>query len=120
MTTRVTGRVVKPKLAREGANVSIYRPGDAPAVIGEDQGYGKEGSIVQELCEPPRFYRREEKRWVYAVIGLWMIDGVPSGMTVRESGGPITDNFSNFIPHVYVRLIRRIERMRRTPQTVEA
>ncbi len=46
--------------------------------------------------------------------------GVPSGMTVRESGGPITDNFSNFIPHVYVRLIRRIERMRRTPQTVEA
>ena len=36
------------------------------------------------------------------VVGVWMIDGEPSGMAVRESRGPITDNFANFLPHTVV------------------
>lgn len=44
--------------------------------------------------------RADEATDVSTVLGIWMIDGEPSGLAVRESQGPITDNFANFIPHV--------------------
>lgn len=94
-----TGYVRKPILAREGADITIVKP-DGATILGESQGYGDEGFIIQELALPPVFHRQEENTDVSTVIGVWMIDGAPSGMSVRESGGPITDNFANFIPHV--------------------
>lgn len=94
-----TGSVRKPILAREGADITLTRPGGAQ-ILGEVQGYGEEGFVVQELAEPPRFRRTEEGGIeVSTVVGVWMIDGEPSGMSVRESSGPITDNFANFLPH---------------------
>jgi glutathionylspermidine synthase len=35
------------------------------------------------------------------VLGLWMIDQECCGMGIRESAGPITDNFSSFVPHFF-------------------
>jgi glutathionylspermidine synthase len=35
------------------------------------------------------------------VLGLWMIDQECGGMGIRESGGPITDNLSSFVPHFF-------------------
>ena len=40
---------------------------------------------------------------LHFTLGVWMIDGEPSGLAIRESHGPITDNFANFIPHVVTR-----------------
>ncbi|MGC0370772.1 glutathionylspermidine synthase family protein [Microbacterium sp. SLBN-111] len=96
-----TGYARKPILAREGADITLSHPSGV-RIRGEEQGYGAEGFIVQELAEPPRFRRREEGVDVSTVVGVWMIDGEPSGMAVRESRGPITDNFANFLPHTVV------------------
>lgn len=110
--TRGTGLLAggfarKPILSREGADITLVLPGDE-VVHGEKQGYGEEGYVIQALAEPPKFTRFKdtepvpegEHREVYTVLGLWMIDGEPAGLCVRESAGPITDNFANFIPHV--------------------
>ncbi|MGP5688271.1 glutathionylspermidine synthase family protein [Glutamicibacter ardleyensis] len=93
------GYVRKPLLSREGADITMYLP-DGGLTLGEAQGYGEEGFIIQELALPPVFRRADEATDVSTVLGIWMIDGEPSGLAVRESQGPITDNFANFIPHV--------------------
>jgi glutathionylspermidine synthase len=36
-----------------------------------------------------------------AVFGSWVIDGEPAGMGIRESSGPITNNTSCFVPHMF-------------------
>jgi glutathionylspermidine synthase len=36
-----------------------------------------------------------------AVLGSWLIDGEPAGMGIRESDGPITNNTSRFVPHLF-------------------
>ena len=94
-----TGFVRKPILAREGADITLTYPGGETA-HGEVQGYGDEGFIAQELAVPPMFHRDDERVDVHTVLGVWMVDGEPSGLAIRESSGPITDNFANFIPHV--------------------
>ena len=37
----------------------------------------------------------------HAVVGSWVVDGVSCGVGIRESDGPITDNLSRFVPHVF-------------------
>jgi len=87
----LTHYVKKPKLAREGANITlvgdytIQTPGD----------YGEEGFVYQALTPIPVFDGN------YAVIGSWLVDGVACGMGIRESDGPITDNVSRFVPHMF-------------------
>lgn len=93
------GHVRKPILSREGADITITLP-RGKEILGEMQGYGSEGFVVQALALPPVFHRDEEDIDVSTVIGVWMVDGEPSGLAIRESRGPITDNFANFIPHV--------------------
>jgi len=34
------------------------------------------------------------------VLGVWMVDGEPAGLGVREGDGLITDNLSRFVPHL--------------------
>lgn len=93
------GYVHKPLLSREGADITITMP-NGELTRGEAQGYGEEGFIVQALALPPIFHRADESTETSTVLGIWMIDGEPSGLAIRESAGPITDNFANFIPHV--------------------
>ena len=81
--------VRKPKLSREGANVTLvdgeYR---------EDHGgdYGDEGYVYQELAPMAANY---------PVLGSWLIDQEPVGMGIREprDGSRVTTNTGRFVPH---------------------
>jgi glutathionylspermidine synthase len=88
----VASYVRKPKLSREGANVTIVHDGVEVERTGGD--YGEEGFIYQALAP----MRPHDGR--YPVIGAWMIDGEPAGMGIRESEALITGNLARFVPHV--------------------
>lgn len=87
----LTRYVKKPRMSREGANITYV--GDARVETGGD--YGDEGFVYQALAPVPAFDGN------HAVIGSWVVDGVACGMGVRESDGPITDNLSRFVPHLF-------------------
>jgi len=82
----------KPKLSREGANISLTTNSGSVTTEGD---YGKEGYIYQALADIPNFEGN------FAVIGSWVIDGESGGMGIRESSTPITDNTSRFVPHLF-------------------
>jgi glutathionylspermidine synthase len=83
--------VRKPLLSREGANIAIVRHGD---VVTSQQGpYGAEGYIRQALAPLPNFSGQ------YPVLGSWLVDHVPCGLSIREDENPITGNTSRFLPH---------------------
>ncbi|HEY1544340.1 MAG TPA: glutathionylspermidine synthase family protein [Xanthobacteraceae bacterium] len=86
--------VRKPLYSREGANVEIVVAGEA---IEADEGpYGAEGFIKQAVATLPRFDGN------YAVLGSWLVGGVPSGLSMREDASPITKNTSRFLPHAII------------------
>jgi len=83
--------VRKPLLSREGASIAIVRHG---TVVAEQQGpYGAEGFIRQALAPLPNFAGQ------YPVLGSWLVDHVPCGLSIREDTTPITGNMSRFLPH---------------------
>jgi glutathionylspermidine synthase len=87
--------VRKPLLGREGGNITMHRlEGDL-----ETEGdYGEEGFVYQELARIASFDGK------YPVIGSWLVGHEPgnaaAGIGIRESDTPITDNFSQFVPHL--------------------
>lgn len=82
----------KPIYSREGANVTLVKD---EQIIEESAGdYGEEGYIYQELAELPCFDGN------YPLIGSWVIGGEPAGIGIRECKTKITDNMSEFIPHI--------------------
>lgn len=82
----------KPIYSREGANVTLVKN---DVVIEESKGdYGEEGYIYQELAELPCFDGK------YPLIGSWVIGGESAGIGIRECETKITDNMSEFIPHI--------------------
>jgi glutathionylspermidine synthase len=83
--------VRKPIYSREGANVALISDGRP---IAEQQGpYGAEGFVRQALVTPLGFTGQ------YPVIGSWLVDHTPCGLSVREDKTPITGNTSRFLPH---------------------
>jgi glutathionylspermidine synthase len=84
--------VKKPILSREGANVSVYINGTLAESVGGD--YGEEGYIYQQYAKLATFDGQR------AVLGLWMVDGSPAGMGIRETSQLITGNTSKFVPHI--------------------
>lgn len=84
--------VKKPKLAREGANVSMIDGAEVQATDGE---YGAEGHVYQALAPLPRFGDD------YALIGSWIVGDAPAGIGIREDVSPITRNTSRFVPHYF-------------------
>ncbi len=86
--------VKKPKMSREGANVTLISEGERAQSPGD---YGAEGYIWQAAAPLPDFDGNRP------VIGSWVIDGVSGGMGIRESSGPVTDNLSRFVPHLFVK-----------------
>ncbi|MBT0567340.1 glutathionylspermidine synthase family protein [Williamsia sp. CHRR-6] len=93
-----TGYARKPLLSREGANLSLVDADGKLVVPVIDREYGGEGFIIQNLALPPEF-RTAASEPVHPVLGLWMVDGEPAGMGIRESTSPVTDDFANFVPH---------------------
>jgi len=96
--TRLSSYVRKPLHSREGANVSIIRP-NAQTV--ENPGPYGEGPFIRQAIAPEAVFENAAGQPRYPVLGLWMIDQDCSGLGVRESGRPITDNLSSFIPHYF-------------------
>lgn len=83
--------VRKPLFSREGANVALVSAG---ATLVEQQGpYGAEGFIRQALAPLPNFSGQ------YPVLGSWLVDHTPCGLSIREDENPITGNTSRFVPH---------------------
>jgi glutathionylspermidine synthase len=83
--------VRKPLFSREGANVALISEG---VTLAAQQGpYGAEGFIRQALAQLPRFSNQ------YPVIGSWLVDHTPCGLSIREDENPITGNASRFLPH---------------------
>jgi glutathionylspermidine synthase len=85
--------VRKPKLSREGSNVSWVEGG---VVVEENDGnYGKEGFIYQSPACLPEFSGN------HPVFGVWVIDHEAAGLGIREDTRRITGNLSRFVPHFF-------------------
>jgi glutathionylspermidine synthase len=83
--------VHKPLYSREGANVTLVCAGSP---IDRQPGpYGAEGFVRQALAPLPEFSGQ------YPVLGSWIVDGTPCGLSIREDDNPITGNMSRFVPH---------------------
>ncbi len=84
--------VKKPKLSREGENVSII---SNSGIVAQTSGaYGDGEFICQQYCKLPDFQGN------FPVIGSWVIGCEAAGIGIRESNTLITDNHSRFIPHL--------------------
>ncbi len=85
--------VRKPKLSREGANVTWF---DGGVAIEETDGdYGAEGHVFQATADLPEFDGQS------AVCGVWVVDHEPAGLGIREDHRRITGNLSRFVPHFF-------------------
>ena len=86
-----TSFVRKPLYSREGSNVALVSSG---VTLVEQAGpYGAEGFVRQALAPLPNFSGQ------YPVLGSWLVDHTPCGLSVREDENPITGNTSRFLPH---------------------
>ncbi|MFZ1257847.1 MAG: glutathionylspermidine synthase family protein [Candidatus Saccharimonas sp.] len=84
--------VKKPKLSREGANVTIFSAsGNVIESVGGD--YGEEGYVYQAYQELPVFYK-----W-RPVIGSWVVGQDAVGVGIRETSTHITGDMAFFVPH---------------------
>ena len=86
-----TSFVRKPLYSREGANVALVSAGTT--LVAQEGPYGAEGFVRQALAPLPNFSGQ------YPVIGSWLVDHTPCGLSIREDENPITGNTSRFLPH---------------------
>ncbi|MCM6773820.1 glutathionylspermidine synthase family protein [Nocardia sp. CDC159] len=86
----LTEYIKKPKLGREGANMTIVGAGLETATGGV---YGEEGFVYQLLDPLPDF------DGMRPVVGAWIVGDTAAGMSIRETPGLITDDSSTFVPH---------------------
>jgi glutathionylspermidine synthase len=85
--------VRKPLLGREGGGIAVAQEGKV--VAGSLDGDNGQGYVYQALAPMAKADGKT------AVFGSWLIDGEPAGMGIRESSGPITNNTSSFVPHLF-------------------
>ena len=83
--------VRKPLYSREGANVALISEG--VTLVAQEGPYGAEGFIRQAMARLPSFSNQ------YPVVGSWLVDHTPCGLSIREDENPITGNTSRFLPH---------------------
>ncbi|WP_282698253.1 glutathionylspermidine synthase family protein [Streptomyces sp. CC208A] len=82
-----TGWAAKPLLGREGAGVTLHEPGGEPSVRDEPCCY-------QGLAPLPDFDGNR------TLLGAWVVEDEAAGLGIRESAGPVTDEYARFLPHV--------------------
>jgi glutathionylspermidine synthase len=85
--------VRKPKLSREGANVTWVERGNVLEATAGD--YGEGGCIFQAPARLPDFSGN------YPVFGVWVVDHEAAGLGIREDRRRITGNLSRFVPHLF-------------------
>nr|WP_086940498.1 glutathionylspermidine synthase family protein [Thaumasiovibrio occultus] len=86
--------VVKPLFAREGANIEIVKGGKS--LLKTEGPYGHEGAIIQQLQELPKFAGN------FTLVGSWLINGEPAGMSIREDDTLVTQDYSRYVPHIII------------------
>ena len=84
--------IVIAHIGRSRVKVGIRAPRKMP-VVAQEGPYGGEGFIRQALAPLPNFSGQ------YPVIGSWVVDHSPCGLSIREDENPITGNTSRFLPH---------------------
>ena len=87
----------KPVFSLEGHNVSVVdiRQWEEHALLKETEGdYNTGAYVYQEYVKPVAYSGR------YPVIGSWIVGGEPAGIGIRENRTEITDNLSEFVPHI--------------------
>ncbi len=85
--------VKKPKLSREGSNVTLVENGVTVETNGGD--YGEEGFVYQAIAP------RSDFAGNHPVMGVWIINHEAAGLGIREDTRRITGNVSRFIPHLF-------------------
>ncbi|MFI0784723.1 glutathionylspermidine synthase family protein [Streptomyces lydicus] len=83
------GYAAKPLLGREGAGVTLHEPGAEPVPRGPE-----DPCCYQELAPLPDFDGNR------VVLGAWVVEDEAAGLGIRESAGPVTDEYARFVPHV--------------------
>ncbi|MFH9223198.1 glutathionylspermidine synthase family protein [Streptomyces lydicus] len=83
------GYAAKPLLGREGAGVTLHEPGSEPVLRGPE-----DPCCYQELAPLPDFDGNR------VVLGAWVVEDQAAGLGIRESAGPVTDEYARFVPHV--------------------
>lgn len=84
--------VRKPIFAREGANVRIVV--EDRLLADTDGPYGEEGFIYQAYTPLPQFDGH------HTLIGSWLVNDEPAGISVREDSNMVTQDLSRYLPHV--------------------
>jgi glutathionylspermidine synthase len=85
--------VKKPKLGREGANITLVGPNKT--VMEQSSGdYGADGYVYQSMMEASVDGEH------FTTLGAWVIDGEPAGLGMRESTTRISGNLAQFVPHL--------------------
>jgi glutathionylspermidine synthase len=87
-------RVGKPIFGREGANIRTRFGGQ----FAETQGPFTDQQLIWQARAPSVSFEGRTP-----VFGVWVVDGEPCGLGVREDQGPITGPNACFIPHRIVR-----------------
>ncbi|QTZ93625.1 glutathionylspermidine synthase family protein [Streptomyces auratus] len=83
------GYAAKPLLGREGAGVTLHEPGAEPVLREPD-----DPCCYQQLAPLPDFDGNR------VVLGAWVVEDEAAGLGIRESAGPVTDEYARFVPHV--------------------
>ena len=83
--------VRKPLYSREGANVVLVS--EAVPFAEREGPYGAEGFVRQDFAPIRKFSEQ------FPVLGSWLVDHTPCGLSIREDETPITGNTSRFLPH---------------------
>lgn len=86
----LTEYIRKPKLGREGANMTVVGGGFETATGGI---YGHEGYVYQLLDPLPEF------DGMRPALGAWIVGDTSAGLGIRETAGLITDDGAAFVPH---------------------
>jgi glutathionylspermidine synthase len=86
--------IVKPLLAREGANIALMRNG---VVVEKTPGtYGSPARVYQQAMDLPSFDGNT------VVVCSWIVGAEPAGMILREAQARIVTDDSRVIPHYFV------------------
>lgn len=83
--------VVKPKLSREGANITIHKNGE---IAQKTDGVYDESSVIYQAFSPLPNYDG-----FHPVLGAWVVAGKAAGLGIREERNLVTTNMSYFVPH---------------------
>ena len=65
--------------------------------LSETEGEYNTGAYVYQQYVEPTVYQGR-----YPVIGSWIVGGEPAGIGIRENRSEVTDNLSEFVPHIIV------------------